>query len=275
VSLTEDLAWLKDAPPENPADLAAELPRVLRLAQSLAAQRSVQLDCALSGEQPLLAIDPIALRQALLSLLSVAISRASPGSRVQIRARRRAWEAEIRVETSEPTALGPETTSGDDSARLQVARQLAEFCGGDLNVAPEGEPLRWTLTIPALGQLPVLAIDDNAGTLHLLKRYTAGTRYRLVGTRDPEHAAELAQTLAPQVIVLDVMMPHVDGWEVLGRLHQHPATAHIPVIVCTILPQEELALSLGAAAFVRKPVSRQAFLAALNEQLARSETTPH
>ena len=64
------------------------------------------------------------------------------------------------------------------------------------------------------------------------------------------------------------MMPQVDGWRVLGRLRQHPLTGHIPVVVCTILSQEALALSLGASAFIRKPITRRAFLAALDDQVA-------
>ena len=64
------------------------------------------------------------------------------------------------------------------------------------------------------------------------------------------------------------MMPQLDGWELLGRLRQHPRTSYIPIVVHTILPQEELALSLGASAFIQKPVTRQAFLAAL-DQLTR------
>ena len=55
-----------------------------------------------------------------------------------------------------------------------------------------------------------------------------------------------------------------DGWKVLGRLRQHPDTSQIPVIVCTILPQEDLAFSLGASAYLRKPLKRADFLAALD-----------
>ena len=77
----------------------------------------------------------------------------------------------------------------------------------------------------------------------------------------------MADKISPQIIVLDVMMPHVDGWEILGRLRQHPVTGQIPIIVCTILAQEELALSLGASSFIRKPITRQAFLAALDHQI--------
>jgi len=122
----------------------------------------------------------------------------------------------------------------------------------------------------AVEQVPVLAIDDNADALQLLQRYTAGTRYRLVGTRDPHEALELAQRLAPQVVVLDVMMPQEDGWKVMSMLRQHPYTAHIPIVICTILAQEKLALSLGASAFLQKPVTRQAFLNVLEQQIEAS-----
>ncbi len=82
---------------------------------------------------------------------------------------------------------------------------------------------------------------------------------------EPEQAVPLAELNHPKVIVLDVMMPGVDGWEVLQRLRQNPTTADIPIIVCTILAQEELALSLGVDDFLRKPVSQQSFLNALNQ----------
>jgi len=120
-------------------------------------------------------------------------------------------------------------------------------------------------------QLPVLAIDDNADTIQLMQRYTTGTRYRLLGTHGLEQALDLAEQFSPQIVVLDVMMPQLDGWEVLGRLRQHPLTSRTPIIVCTILPQEELALSLGASGFVRKPITRQSFLAALDRQVAPTE----
>jgi CheY-like chemotaxis protein len=123
------------------------------------------------------------------------------------------------------------------------------------------------LVLPAHEQLPVLAIDDNVDTLRMLQRYTSGTRYHLVGTQDPEESLNLVEQISPQIIVLDVMMPQVDGWRVLGRLRQHPLTERVPVVVCSILAQEELAFSLGASGFVRKPVTRRAFLAALDQQM--------
>jgi CheY-like chemotaxis protein len=116
----------------------------------------------------------------------------------------------------------------------------------------------------------VLVVDDNADTLQLLQRYLSNSRYRFNGTSDPQQALQLAEELAPKAILLDVMLPDVDGWELLGRLNEYPETSDVPVVVCTILPQEQLALSLGAAAFIPKPVSRSELLATLDRLLGQA-----
>ena len=269
----EDLAWLKDAPPDHPADLEHELPAVLELASPLAAQHSVRLEVTSEDGLPKLATNPIALRQTLLSLLSVAISRAAAGSFVEVMVRTLAWEVEIRVQAADVSASSPARMDNEASG-LALAHQLTELCGGKLSVSADEGAFGAALILPALGQSPVLAIDDNAGTLQLLTRYTAGTRYRLVSTQDPERAIDMAKEISPQIVVLDVMMPYTDGWELVGRLRQNPATAHIPIVVCTILPHEELARSLGADGFLRKPVTRQAFLAALDRQVTPTGPLP-
>jgi CheY-like chemotaxis protein len=177
-------------------------------------------------------------------------------------------EARIHVKGTHPPSGGQSITD-DDRSSLEMARQLAGLCGGRLRLGPEDAGFNATLILQAVEQLPVLAIDDNADTLQLLQRYTSDTRYRLVGVRDAELALERVPKLAPQVIVLDVMMPDIDGWEILARLRQHPLTRDIPIVVCTILAQEDLALSLGATAFIRKPVLRQDFLATLDQAVPR------
>jgi CheY-like chemotaxis protein len=263
----EDLAWLKDASPETPTDLDRELPVVLELARSLADRYRVKLSITQDDALPQLATNPVAFRQTLLTLLGVTIPRA-PCNQVRVSARVLSDGVEIAIRC-EMAPSGTQPLAEDDNAGLDMARRLAELCQGRLTISTADKGFRAALSLPTLGQLPVLAIDDNEGTLHLLQRYVAGTRYRLVGVRDPNEALSLAEQVSPQIIVLDVMMPHVDGWEVMGRLRQHPSTGHIPIVVCTILPEEELAFSLGASDFVRKPITRQAFLAALDRQVAK------
>jgi len=74
----------------------------------------------------------------------------------------------------------------------------------------------------------------------------------------------LAGEIRPAAIIVDIMLPGVDGWELLGRLRENPKLGSVPVIISTILPYEQLASALGAAEFLPKPVSRKVLLSALD-----------
>jgi CheY-like chemotaxis protein len=268
--VNEELAWLRATPPAESADLAQVLSDLLDLIQPLAERHRVGLETRMGCSLPKLAVHPVALNQILLNVLGVAFHAAS-GSQVSISARHADWKVEIQVcGTRVPSSH--HSISDSDAASLEMAHRLASLCKGKLILSQDEGAFSATLLLPALQQWSVLVIDDNADALRLLERYAAGTRYRLVGTREPEQALSLAEELSPQIIVLDVMMPQIDGWKVLRRLRQHPLTSHIPVVVCTILAQEELAFTLGANDFVHKPVTRQGFLTALDRQVEQMET---
>ena len=160
--------------------------------------------------------------------------------------------------------LGQMATGVAGNMLMAGARQLAQGCGGSLSVAADGPAFAAVLLLPAAQRVTVLAIDDHADAIQLLQRYVAGTRYQVFGARHAGEALALAGELSPRIIVLDVMMPEVDGWELLGRLQEHPLTRGVPVVACTIVAQEELAFALGVSAFLRKPVTRAAFLAVLD-----------
>jgi CheY-like chemotaxis protein len=69
------------------------------------------------------------------------------------------------------------------------------------------------------------------------------------------------------VILLDVLLPDVDGWGLLVDLQTDPASREIPVILCSVTRDERLALSLGADLYLPKPVWRQQLLGALDDVL--------
>ncbi len=269
-AMDEGLSWLADGSRGTRTDLGLTLPGVLDLARRLADEHRVRLEVAVADGLPDVPADPVALRQCLLSLLTVAIPRAS-GGQVSFSARAVSWEVEMCIRCPAYPS-GPKPALGDEAASLNMARHLADLSGGRLALAADARAFDATLTWPAVEQSPVLVIDDNADALQLLQRYTLGTRYRFIGARDPQEALALAEEHRPRAIVLDVMMPDLDGWELLGRLRQHPSTAGIPIVVCTILPQKEMARLLGASAFLKKPVTRQEFLAALDRQVEPAET---
>ena len=258
-----DLRWLEEAPDSGPVELSTVLPGVLELVQPIAARYRVRLAVAESGPLPSLAVDTVALRQTLLSLLFVAVHRTA-GGKLSLSAQRSGQHIAIGIEgtLAHPSA----ETAPEDAANLATARSLVDACGGSLTLAATGS-FSAAILLPAVAQIPVLVIDDNADALQLLQRYAAYTRYRVFPAQDAAQAVALAQEISPQAIVLDIMMPRVDGWDLLGQLRNDPTTKAIPVIACTILAQEEMAISLGVAAFLQKPVSRRAFLAALDRLL--------
>ena len=149
--------------------------------------------------------------------------------------------------------------------------ELVEFSGGRLEVnhrsGGEKQDSCICFILPIETKLRVLAIDDNPDTLKLLQRYLSGSNYQMIEVQDPKQALAIAEKVDPHIVSLDVMLPEIDGWELLGRLREHPKIRETPILVCTVLPQEQLALALGASAFLRKPLSRTAFLTALNAQV--------
>jgi len=268
-AVKKELTWLKEAQQWGPADLGRVLPGVLDLARGLADRHRATLTIAVANGLPHVATDPTAVRHSLLNLLSVAIPRATDG-RVSISIKPDGWDVEFRVMCPDyPT--GPKPPLADETASLSLAQQLAALGGGQLHLAVDTRVFDARLTFPAIEQTPILLVDDNVETHQLLQRYVTGTPYRLVAVREAGQALKLARELSPQAIILDVMMPGVDGWDILAQLRQDPPTMHVPVIVCTILAQKELALHLGANAFLRKPITRQAFLAVLDQQVQRGE----
>jgi CheY-like chemotaxis protein len=263
-ALSDELIWLGKLAVEQRLPLGEALNTVQSLARSLAQQWQVPLEVAVQPDLAELPVTPLALRSVLLTVLSVAIPRAGRGP-VLISALRRESELELTVTCNDhSTVYAP--FSEKDSIGLQTARDLAAFYNARLSFSnQERAGFSATLALPVPEQIPVLVIDDNADWIELLQRVAAGSRYQVTGTSQPEQAPKLADKMQPAVIILDVMMHNVDGWQVLSELRHLPATAHIPIVVCTILPVEDLALSLGANAFLQKPVTQQQFLKTLNE----------
>ncbi len=264
-SREQELEWLQKSLAPATSEVAEVIGATLRVANALAQELRVRMDAVLPATLPQIAMEPGTMRQALLNALTPAI-RAVPHGAVQISVDVGRQEITIRLRPCSHPAYGA-TLSPDVAESLEMARQLLALGGGSLTVSQEQcpqYPFTISLTLPLAERAAVLAIDDNVDTLQLFQRCLAGTRYPFIGAHDPEQALRLVEKLRPRIIILDLMLPGLDGWEVLGRLRAHPRTHSIPIVVCSILPQEQLALALGAAAFIRKPVSRAALLSTLD-----------
>jgi CheY-like chemotaxis protein len=111
----------------------------------------------------------------------------------------------------------------------------------------------------------LILIDDNEGLTHLLQRYLTDDAYKVMSVPNTEEGLRIIQQVQPDAIILDVMMPGMDGWELLQRLRTGGETQLIPVIICSVINDPELAYALGASQYVPKPVTREALRSALQQ----------
>ncbi|MCA1568150.1 MAG: response regulator [Acidobacteria bacterium] len=109
----------------------------------------------------------------------------------------------------------------------------------------------------------VLVVDDDPVARDLLQRTLGKAGFRVECATDGEEALQLARTLRPEAITLDVMMPGVDGWATLAALKADPALADIPVIMLTIVDDKNKGYALGAADYMTKPFDREQLAATL------------
>ena len=241
---------------------------VFRLLAPLTQQTGVQIRMLSPATWPMIVADRVLVRQALLNLLTYALDVVQGDLVIAVSYGKGGLLIDIH-ESANANKVQPVSPSAPRRAGvgLAVARRLVEAQGGHLEI--EKRVGRWQaqILLPASGKTTILIIDDNADMVALFQRYLAGYEISIVGATDGNQALSLAAELRPQVITLDVMMPHQDGWEILQRLKDSPETKHIPVIVCSVLNEPQLALSVGASDYITKPVSQTGLLEVLQRWL--------
>ena len=106
-------------------------------------------------------------------------------------------------------------------------------------------------------------MDDNRGIIALFTSYLRQLPYHVSGATSAAEALEILQRSRPDIVILDVMMPDRDGWEVLEKLRARRSEDRPYILVCSIINDPELAMALGANAFLSKPVSLGQLLQAI------------
>jgi signal transduction histidine kinase/DNA-binding response OmpR family regulator len=182
---------------------------------------------------------------------------------------------------------------GGTGLGLAITRRFAALLGGSIDVVStpgEGSifmldlldqspgqagapiaPIEFSETAPDGSGLTVLIVDDDPTVHDVLTSALVRKGYRVMHARDGAEALDVMRKTPPDVVTLDVMMPNVDGWTVLGRMKSDPSLAQIPVIMLTIVDDRNLGYSLGASEYMTKPVDRERLLALVHRFTSRKE----
>jgi CheY-like chemotaxis protein/anti-sigma regulatory factor (Ser/Thr protein kinase) len=247
-----------------------------------------------------LTADSAKVRQMLLNLTSNAIKFTPSGGRIEIRTRRVEQSVEVAVSDSgigiseadmgrlftefQQLDAGPGRQQEGTGLGLALTKRFAELHGGDVSVASvEGKGSTFTLRLPLDAKAAIapsalqprrtesvdpdrpliLIVEDNPEAAEILSRHLDTGGFRMRTARTGTEALALARELKPVAITLDILLPEIDGWEVLTRLKGDEQTRNIPVVVVTVVDNPALGRALGALDYFVKPVEGKALLSRL------------
>ena len=173
---------------------------------------------------------------------------------------------------------------GGTGLGLAISQRFCQMMGGRIDVTSEvGKGSVFTVLLPRMVESPtptretpmirprrerpgrlVLVVDDDEAVREVLTRRLDKQGFRVETAKDGAQGLARARELKPAAIVLDVMMPELDGWAVLTELKGNAATADIPVVLLTMLRKSEVGFALGAVDYLVKPVQTERLVSILH-----------
>ncbi|HEX2697430.1 MAG TPA: response regulator, partial [Anaerolineales bacterium] len=270
---------------------------IMSTAGGLIKDKPIKLIRNIHGELPIVRADPLRIRQILLNLLSNAAKftdegeivvdasvQTGPNGRpeiiVSVTDTGPGIAQEDQTKLFQPFSQvddSPTRKTGGSGLGLSISQQLIQMHGGRIGIhstVGKGSTFYFTLPVTERGEQAgsgaigdakiILAVDDDPQVIDLYERYLQPQGYKVIALTDPSRAKESARELHPFAITLDIMMPGYDGWSVLSDLKADSQTRNIPVIICSIIEEQERGFSLGAADYLLKPILEEDLLGSLN-----------
>jgi CheY-like chemotaxis protein len=256
-----ELASLQSLDPDAVSDVRELIAGVIDLQTPLAARRGMKLVVNPLKPNLLAAVHPSVLRQILIVAIGHFIRHLN-GEVIALFARLEDGSVKITITGSiDPAA---------DSFEENILGDIPLPDDSTVEFHQEGKQVFLWIKLPHVDRINVLVVDDNADIVRYYQRATEGSSYRIIHYEGGRAIFEAIQKARPDIIVLDVMLPEVDGWELLMQIRANPVTRVIPVLVCSVVREEELAISLGAIRSISKPVRSEDFVRALDQILAQT-----
>jgi PAS domain S-box-containing protein len=268
---------------------------VMSTAIGLVKDKPVRLEKEIAGNVPAVRGDAMRIRQVLLNLIAnaakfteegvitieakphttstglqeVLISVHDTGPGIAPEDQSKLFQAFSQVDSS------PTRKSGGTGLGLSICQRLVELHGGRIgvhSVVNEGSTFYFTIPVYHQEALQengkegkvILCIDDDQQIINLYERYLKPQGYQVVPLMNPVNAKDTIKRLKPYAVTLDIMMPGIDGWQVLAEIKSDPEIREVPVIICSIVEEEEKGFSLGASDYLVKPILQDELLVSLN-----------
>lgn len=226
---------------------------VIATVTPLAAHRRIRLTSRVPADLPYMHTSRTILRQAIMEVLTHALRQLDEGQIVLEGSFAQAVKLVI-------TATGRFQVDEHKRASLEIGQKLMAGLGGQIELSSSASHWQAGMTLPAAEDKLIVVMDDNAGLVELYHRYLGGGHYRIIEAHSADEAIQSARDNELKLIILDVMMPEQDGWEVLQRLRSVQETQHIPILICSVLNEPEIAYSLGASDYITKPITQSDLL---------------
>ncbi len=292
-------------------NVRSAIDNVCEIMRGLSTKQGVRFEIDVPSNLPALESDPGKFKQILYNLVSNAVKFSPAGSTVRIVARQLDDPAhpegliEIAV-TDQGIGIEPrdlevifeefrqlDSTSsrqfGGTGLGLSLVTRFVRFLGGTVSAESRpGEGSTFSFRLPLRyqrmersetplsrltgGGEKVLVVEDDPVAWESLSRSLESAGYLPIRARQGEEALRLARLARPVAITLDIILPGIDGWEVLKRLKESEETRAIPVVIISVTDNRELGFAMGADDYFVKPVEKQSLVRRLREL---AEASPH
>ncbi len=292
---------------KDPVDLDEAIDHAVDTAKTLIEAKKQTLSVTKPDRLPIIIGDADRIIQVLMNLISnavkytpdegrialkveaddkfVTVSVSDTGIGISLADQAKLFEKFFRVDNSLTREVG------GTGLGLSIVKTLVEAHGGRIWVESElGKGSTFAFTLPIVGSVEavgrgvpekddelaadgrvVLVVDDEIDIVKLIRLHLEKEGYRVLTALSGEEALEIAKRERPNVITLDVLMEGINGFEVIRRLSEDPATADIPVIVISVICDEDQCYTFGGASYLSKPIDKEKLSLAVKRLISKED----